>query len=196
MYINAVTPKRLQRSPRRNNLGVAISARLPRAAEHFVSKADRAPVSVGSNVTLVGSYRVRTAVTAGRIDDSATFAYTRGQCHALTLALIEATGWEAAIVCESECLSDRGVECDEEFADTNLCGCQLHHTVAVRPDGLLVDITGVHSTESFSTDGEFVCPMNEAIWEHILTSSLWRRPDMAVARTFVAPVLDAVLAHA
>ncbi|MCX5215663.1 hypothetical protein OG689_41650 [Kitasatospora sp. NBC_00240] len=132
---------------------------------------------------------MRTTITTGLIDSAAVEAFTRGQCHALALAMAEATGWPTGVLCQPEC-DAAGCEddfCNEPLIADNVCACQLLHLVALRPDGCLVDINGVHDPDR--VPGFEECPVlvtTQEVWSHILSASDWRRPALAAARTFVA----------
>jgi len=106
-------------------------------------------------------------------------AYTSGQCHALSLALHEATGWPIV-----------GAE-DEEL---DIC-----HFFVRTPDGRLVDITGAHDPRrAIQLEHMTFCPGVEYLTEQApeRVAALgdepgWRKPDLETARSFVAPLLRA-----
>lgn len=66
--------------------------------------------------------------------------YTAGDCGVLAHHLAEQNGWGVAFVGSYE---------EEEYDDHTFYGTeQLVHAYAVRPDGKLVDVTGVHEPEA------------------------------------------------
>lgn len=138
-------------------------------------------------VTVVGQWYRKFEVTPGRLDDAAREAFTSGQCHALALALHEATGWPTTALLVAECFGD-GPMCTGLGADE--CPCRIDHIVVTRPDGAQVDITGAHAPGAVPDyEGAPALAMTEAHWEAIRSTPTWRDPDMPVARTFVAPLL-------
>lgn len=71
----------------------------------------------------------------GRIDHKAEHAFTRGQCHALALALHRLTGWELYGLYDS----DYDFECGETPA----------HVVVRMPNGDYLDIEGNNALENW-----------------------------------------------
>ena len=74
-----------------------------------------------------------TDLTLGVIDHRATGLYGHGDCAALALAVHENTGWALALV---------------RFDQPRPDGKEWLHAVAVRPDGLLVDIWGARPEQA------------------------------------------------
>ncbi|MGW0868767.1 hypothetical protein [Streptomyces sp. NPDC002611] len=142
----------------------------------------------GMTVTVPGSNHSTYAVTTGRLDDRARAAFLHGQCHAFARAVCDETGWEMAVILSDSCSLDPDL-CGTNVA-RDVCGCQLEHLVAVRPDGAHVDITGAHlpGTLPDFEDQESIA-VTDSLWSFILRSPAWRRPAVDVARTFVAPLL-------
>lgn len=64
----------------------------------------------------------------------------------------------------------------------DVCSCQLAHLVAMRSDGFLIDMPGAKELVAVEAD--------EELWKFICNSPHWRRPALAVARTFVKPPLN------
>lgn len=128
-------------------------------------------------VVLAGADGLSIKVSPGVLDESSRLAYTQGQCHALALALHEATGWPII-----------GAE-DEEL---DVC-----HFFVRTPDGLLLDITGAHEPEeALQLEHMSFCPAPEYLAEQDpeWVASLgedpeWREPDLMTARSFVYPLL-------
>ncbi|WP_327359681.1 hypothetical protein [Streptomyces sp. NBC_01304] len=167
-----------------------VAAFMARLTELFGLPEDR-PVAV------LGANGAQYDVNPGRINDTARTAFTRGQCHALARALSDQTGWPTAAVIEPDCSYDYDA-CGAgiQLAD-GVCICQLVHVMAVRPDGMLVDIDGLTAPEEVRDSGEHTpVPMTEAMWRMIEDSPAWRPADMLVARTFVQPLLATLTAPA
>ncbi|MEV7885153.1 hypothetical protein ACWD3I_25490 [Streptomyces sp. NPDC002817] len=143
----------------------------------------------GMAVTVPGSDHHAYTVTTGRLDDRAREAFRHGQCHAFARALCDETGWKMAVILSGSCSADPDL-CSMEPVASDVCGCQLEHLVAVRPDGAHVDITGAHlpGTLQDYEDQEAVM-VTDTLWAFILRSPAWRRPAIDVARTFVPPLL-------
>jgi len=72
--------------------------------------------------------------TAGHIDYNAERVFTRGQCHALALALHRLTGWELY-----------GLYSPGEWRRKETPG----HVVVKSPDGMYIDITGDNALEGW-----------------------------------------------
>lgn len=142
----------------------------------------------GMTVTLPGSNHAAYTVTTGRLDDRARAAFLHGQCHAFARALCDETGWKMAVILSADCSLDPDL-CGVDVA-RNVCGCQLEHLVAVRPDGAHVDITGAHLPGTLQNyEDQEAIAVTDTVWSCILRSPAWRRPAIDVARTFVAPLL-------
>jgi hypothetical protein len=167
----------------------AAGAVLPAVAR--AALANVSPVPPGQTVTALDGARHPMTITAGRIDEAVTRLYNEGQCHALALALAAATGWGTAALAASECVQDPDIAaCSQADIEPGLCGCQIDHLVAVRPDGALIDIEGAHFGTVRGYEDRSLVPMTEALWRDVLFSPDWRRPDLNLALSFVPPLLN------
>ncbi|MGW0757105.1 hypothetical protein ACWD1Y_11555 [Streptomyces sp. NPDC002814] len=150
------------------------------------------PLPEGITVTVRGQWHKQFTVTTGRLDDAARKAFSNGQCHALARALSDATGWPMAVLVEPECKFDPD-QCSYGHVVEDVCACQLAHMVVVRPDGAHIDIDGAHAPGAVSgAEGLVAVEADAALWEFVSSSPHWRRPALSVARTFVAPLLNAL----
>lgn len=145
--------------------------------------------TAGVVVSVAGTVYVGTvSVTAGHLDGAASSIFRQGQCHAFALALWEATGWTIVAECAPECSLDE--DCLDQF-DDGMCGCQLLHLMVRDPDGWVYDINGQHDPDGVCDDDEHV--VVEVSGGHLLDicahSTFWRRPNIALARSFVPAVL-------
>ncbi|MGW1976637.1 hypothetical protein [Streptomyces sp. NPDC001889] len=146
----------------------------------------------GQNVSVTGRDGDTFTVTTGRIDESARDAFLHGQCHALARALADRTGWPMALLISDDCNPEADMCSTSEVAD-GVCGCQMEHVVAVRPDGAHVDITGAHAPGTLpGYEGQQAIPVDADLWTFITRSPFWRRPALDVARTFVTPLLGSL----
>ncbi|KIF05177.1 hypothetical protein PL81_14640 [Streptomyces sp. RSD-27] len=138
-------------------------------------------------VTVLGQWHRTFEVTPGRLDDAAREAFTRGQCHAMALALHEVTGWPTAALLTADCYGIDSL-CGDDADDE--CPCRIGHVVVTRPDGAHVDINGAHvpGTVPDCEDAPALA-MTEAHWQVIRSTPTWRDADMPLARTFVKPLL-------
>lgn len=147
--------------------------------------------SGGRQVTLPGLNGSQYTVTLGQLDQAAELAFSQGQCHALARALSEVTGWPMAVLIDPACCEDADACDDVMFGD--VCSCQFEHVVAVRPDGLHVDITGAFEPGKVrGCEGMADVPVTEAMWAYLTHSSYWSAPALPAARTFIAPLLTAL----
>jgi hypothetical protein len=74
--------------------------------------------------------------------------------------------------------------------DDEVCACRLEHVVVVRPDGMLVDVNGAHHPGQVPNhEGQQYVALLDGDWEFICRSPHWRRPALAIARTFTQAVL-------
>lgn len=148
---------------------------------------------VGETVELEGTYYNPTLpVTAGVRDHDAVLAFKSGQCHALALAMHERTGWPIVSVGAEECCYDE--DCPDDDDSDGVCSCQIQHLAVQRPDGHLVDIEGPKPEEDFmEAQGDpdwTIKPVPDDRLEDIVRwDDSWRRPNVAVARTFVDEAL-------
>ena len=78
-----------------------------------------------------------TKLTPGVIDAYAQRAFSFGACHALAIALHDATGWSIIAITDAS----------NVFEGKAGGGSALHWTVR-RPDGKLIDIDGAHDAET------------------------------------------------
>ncbi|MFI8932461.1 hypothetical protein ACIG3E_32955 [Streptomyces sp. NPDC053474] len=142
----------------------------------------------GLTVTVPGSDCATFTLTTGRLDDNARSAFRHGQCHALARALCERTGWTMAVVIAQHCVADP--DACGDYLVHDICACQLEHLIAVRPDGVHVDITGAHLPGTLpGYEDQQAIPVDDHVWSFIERSPAWRRPALDVARTFVTPLL-------
>ncbi|MEU7146985.1 hypothetical protein AB0B15_02935 [Streptomyces sp. NPDC045456] len=142
----------------------------------------------GESVTVLGT---NFQVIPGEINEQARAAFSSGQCHALAQALTEITGWPAAAVLSQQC-ADEYDECgDGQQTADGVCICRIEHIVNVRPDGSLIDINGAHPADHVQgrEPGLPIVPMTERLWRIVSANAEWRDPDIAVARSFVQPLL-------
>ncbi|MER5482581.1 hypothetical protein ABT024_05105 [Streptomyces sp. NPDC002812] len=141
-------------------------------------------------VTVLGQWHRTFEVTPGQLNDAAREAFTKGQCHAMALALTEVTGWPTTALLTAECLGCDSM-CIGDAHDE--CPCRIGHIVVTRPDGAHVDINGAHTPGTVPGFQDApALPMTEAHWKAIRSTSTWRDADMPVARTFVKPLLAAL----
>ncbi|MFJ5142977.1 hypothetical protein [Streptomyces sp. NPDC088707] len=154
---------------------------------------EMAPLPDGITMTVPGVFHAQHSVTTGQLNDAARKAFTSGQCHAMARALSEATGWPMAVLVDNECSYDPD-DCGYEPVVEDVCTCQLVHLVVMRPDGFHVDINGAHAPGTVpGAEGRDVVLANEGLWQFLNGASPhWRRPALAVARTFVKPLLDSL----
>ncbi len=120
------------------------------------------------------------SVTAGLIDDRATYLFQSGQCHALALAGWEATGWPIVWL-----TSDEGPEPEP------------HHLMLVHPNNELVDITGLNDpVAKLQTFRRVHIVTAATVYGHIDCN--WPTPAVSAARTMWPEVersIDLELAH-
>jgi hypothetical protein len=113
-------------------------------------------------------------VTLGVVDGRAREAFTTGQCHALALALHQATGWDllaAGVAGRAEC-------------------CPAHWAVRV-PDGRVLDIEGVHGYREFTGEWGSVRPVTVDRWREA-HHCCYLPANLQAAKFFVRPVLGYV----
>ncbi|AXI91372.1 hypothetical protein SAM9427_37025 (plasmid) [Streptomyces sp. ETH9427] len=160
-----------------------LTAAMEELAEHF-------PLPAGLSVAVPGANGARFSLITGQLDDHARKAFTRGQCHALARALAEVTGWPMAVLITPDCVYDPDECSADDDAYAGLCACRFHHVVVVRPDGALVDAYGAHQPDAVpAAEGYRHIPLNETGWTFLANSPAWRRPAVAVARTFTTALL-------
>ncbi|MEU9925077.1 hypothetical protein AB0H51_27980 [Streptomyces griseoluteus] len=152
--------------------------------------ADRLPLPPGRMVTMPGANGLTYTVTTGELNPAATQAFLSGQCHALARALSLVTGWPMAALISDECAYDEDQCTYADDAFSGLCSCRLQHVVVERPDGALVDIRGAfHPGHVPGYEGQEAVELDEDGWAYLCRSPQWRRPALAIARTFTAPLL-------
>lgn len=69
-----------------------------------------------------------------------------------------------------------------------LCLCQVDHLGCLTPDGDFVDIERAQPAETFE-GWWFIAPIGGRDLEILIGHPAWARPDLEMARTFVAPRL-------
>ncbi|MBG7704860.1 hypothetical protein HCJ76_44065 [Streptomyces sp. MC1] len=151
------------------------------------------PLPPGRMVTVPGANGATYTVTTGELNPAAIKAFASGQCHALARALSRVTGWPMAVLISDECVYD-GDQCTyADDAYSGLCSCRFQHVVVERPDGALVDIRGAfHPGHVPGYEGQEAVELDEEGWAYLSRSPQWRRPAVATARTFTAPLLAAI----
>lgn len=156
------------------------------------------PTPSGTRIVLAGGDGQFYPVTAAVIDTLARNAYQLGQCHALALVLAEHTGWPLVWAGAADCWYDE--DC-AQYEDWDACPCQVQHLGVATPDGRFADILGVRTFTEVA--GHYrrelgqtcqVFPMEQDMLDDVLTSSCWRTPDIATARSFLPAVLDLIAA--
>lgn len=103
--------------------------------------------------------RGKVSVTPGVIDDDAEYAYTNGQCIALSLALAEATGWPIVAHLARPGNPDwerrtHGRQISRAEA-TDGWFYSFVHTLVRTPQDLLLDIRAEHDPEDYCIDGSY-----------------------------------------
>jgi hypothetical protein len=137
---------------------------------------------------------------AGVLDAYAQRAYLVGQCHALSIALHERTGWPIMAVLARRGRQDR-IDWTARLADAPLdvLAARWVHTAVRRHDGLLIDITGACDeatmlsrwTPPRTTDGARLVPVNAQTLLGLVRRGSGVEADVTAARTFVDAVLVA-----
>jgi hypothetical protein len=151
------------------------------------------PLPPGRMVTMPGSNGTTHTVTTGELNSAAVAAFISGQCHGLARALSLATGWPMAVLISDGCSYDPDLCSPADDAYAELCACRFEHVVVERPDGALIDIRGAfHPGHVPGYEGQEAIELDEKGWEYLTRSPQWRRPAVAIARTFTAPLLAAI----
>lgn len=150
--------------------------------------------------TCAGVKRLR----AGVLDENASSAYRLGQCHALSIALSESTGWliEAVITARVGRNDLNTLAADwtvlESRQRRRALAKRWVHTAVRCPDGRLIDIDGVHADDSrflrdWGNDGVTtiaqLVPVSADDLACLYTMGSGVEPDLEVARTFVAALV-------
>lgn len=114
---------------------------------------------MGAAKTALDTARGKVLVTPGVIDDDAEYAYTNGQCIALSLALAEATGWPIVAHLARPGNPDwerrtHGRQIARESA-TDGWFYSFVHTLVRTPHDLLLDIRSGHDPEDYCIEGSY-----------------------------------------
>ena len=138
---------------------------------------------------------------AGVLDDSARRAFQLGQCHALSIALHERTGWPIEVVVARRGRRDR-IDWDSMLDNASkrfsVVSTRWVHTAVRRPDGLLVDITGAWDESALlrrwsplrTTDGVRLIPVSAEALIGLARHGSGVEADLDAARSFVDAVLN------
>lgn len=105
-------------------------------------------------------------VTEGVLDEAAVRAFTQGQCHAFAYALHQDTGWDIVAMYEvGDGYGDAATPIsDDHEAPSNVLYGDVSHFACRRPDGLLVDIEGVHTVAEFYASWASQAPYPHPEW--------------------------------
>lgn len=90
--------------------------------------------------TVPGVHGSPLRMTAGVLDDDARRTFTKGQCHAMAIALNLRTGWPITYVGHLECIYD--TDCAPFPEELGWCQCQVDHLGVWTPDGRFCDVNG------------------------------------------------------
>lgn len=167
------------------------------------------PASTISNMTLVaGELLIVRCIDgvarlhAGVLDDSARRAFQLGQCHALSIALHERTGWPIEVVVARRSRRDR-IDWDSMLANAcerfSVLSTRWVHTMVRRPDGLLVDVMGAWDETAVlrrwsvprTTDAVRLVPVSTEALISLSRHGSGVEADLDAARSFVGAVLNA-----
>lgn len=102
------------------------------------------------------------------------YVYTRGQCHALALAIHEATGWQLCVMAENENYPV------SEVGD---------HVICITPDGMGVDVNGFQTLEALHDRWGHMCPCFVNVDEQTVWDLGWDEHDMEPAREVAKTIL-------
>lgn len=145
----------------------------------------RATIKVQETCT-VEYWGAKTEIPKGKITKKVEEVFTRGQCHALALALHEETGWPLAGTFRI------GVDLDDDneviYAPNGTIRRTPSHVVVLSPYGP-VDIKGIR--DSFEGVENRIIPISK---EHVMHFKEidYLEPNLAVAQEYVKPVLRKV----
>lgn len=164
-----------------------------------VTHDDTASADAGPEVSVLGSGYRQFPVQPGLRDGRAINAFTNGQCHALAFAVHEATRYPIFLLIEPDCDPDPFCQpvSGPDDEDSRWCCCQILHLGVITPAGLWLDITGAHPVPEFVSGWEAdhemhglgIRPATEQALAWISRSTRWRRPEMGLARSFVAAIV-------
>lgn len=112
-------------------------------------------------------------IIPGVIDPDSEYVFTNGQCHALAMALHQATGWPLYRV------KPRGYDC---------CPTCAHWMVGL-PDGRLLDIMGVSSRDEVRMEWGRAVESNRTEWAEV-QECCYLTADMEAAESFVSVVIE------
>jgi len=123
---------------------------------------------------------MRWNLTPGVITPEAVDAFVRDACAGLALAVHDETGWP--------------------LIEVGHCDGLPFHFMVRRPDGQLIDIRGTHTDADLADEFEFDADNGIVTFTEVTRDAVWAcyRDDcgepipMEIARTFVAPVLEAM----
>lgn len=125
-------------------------------------------------------------LTPGVLDGYAKRAFKYGACGALAIALHDATGWPIVAITDAH----------NVYGEDAGGGSALHWTVRT-PEGLLLDVDGLHTTEELVSEYEGDADEGQAAAGTSSRADAWEwygecqgaPVPLSLARTFVAPVL-------
>lgn len=100
----------------------------------------RRPTPAGRTRTVPGAHHMLLTMRSGVLDDDARAVFTKGQCHALAIALNLRTGWPIAYIGAPECAYDTA--CAPYPEHLGWCQCQVDHLGVWTPDGHFLDVNG------------------------------------------------------
>lgn len=130
-----------------------------------------------------GGWGSRGAVEIGVIDERAVRAFTRGQCHALALALHEKKGWDLYGLFSKYNFENFPIDIEDGLITPS-------HVIVRSDKGEYIDIMGIGADCRWSHRAELV-PVQKG---HVLQYEDidYLEPEMEVANKFVEPVLGLV----
>lgn len=121
---------------------------------------------------LKASHGRRYVVEAGVLDDRALLGFTMGQCHAMALALRQATnGTLVGLVTAQE---------------------PFDHLLVRISDGRLVDVGGARIDAEVAVSAGRLSEIGDETVSELTTDYGWEPPQIEIARLWTDPVLDAV----
>lgn len=143
-------------------------------------------------------YRPGVPVTTGTIDKKVRALYSGNQDLALAAAIHEATGWPV-VANVSGCVD--GDSCSEVLDSEDRCSCRYGHVGVRRSDGKIVDVRGASKPVRFvadsndPVDSQIVDVPDDRLDRMLFRDQKWGREDLAIARSFVGPVLSVAGGH-
>jgi hypothetical protein len=124
-------------------------------------------------------------LTPGSIDGAARTAFRYGGCGALAIAIHDATGWPIAAITDHDNVYDGRIG----------MGSALHWTV-LHPSGQMLDIEGLHDTDTLTAEYHFDADDEQAAWGLASRESAveWYEEagatiPLELAASFVSPLL-------